>query len=105
MERSLRLVGVLTPAPRRAIPHFDIRYSIFDILRFAFNGSFIRALPLAAGVQSNQKRNFAIAPQKKYIGNKVKPLTAIADQTAKCSFIRGIRRDKVVGVDGFLCLA
>ena len=29
MERSLRLVGVLTPTPRRAIPHFDIRYSIF----------------------------------------------------------------------------
>ena len=27
-EQSLRLVGVLTPAPRRAIPHFDI-------LRFA----------------------------------------------------------------------
>ena len=33
--RSLRLVGVLTPAPRRAIPSFEIRYSLFDILRFA----------------------------------------------------------------------
>ena len=35
MERSLRLVGVLTPTPRRAIPSFEIRYSLFDILRFA----------------------------------------------------------------------
>ena len=26
-ERSLRLVGVLAPTPRRAIPSFDIRYS------------------------------------------------------------------------------
>ena len=45
-----------------AIPSFDIRYSIFDILRFCGSlltwCSFIRASPLAASVKSNQKRNY-----------------------------------------------
>ena len=33
ISRSLRLVGDVAPTPRRANPPFDIRHSIFDILR------------------------------------------------------------------------
>ena len=40
ISRSLRLVGVLTPTPRRAIPSFVICHLSFDILRFAFLFSF-----------------------------------------------------------------
>ena len=43
ISRSLRLVGVLTPTPRRAIPSFDIRHSIFcgSAVRFLTLCSFI----------------------------------------------------------------